>query len=172
MKKRGEAALYVFLAFAAIAGIGLTYTILTGTPEGMAYRGPSYQDMPLNPTQFPSYYEQYGNGMIPTSDQPGLYKIGTPGSVSDCQSSCFGTEPGRPRIGQETLGGAELRSCLADCQQGIPYHKQSMQECYTCSGVQHGITADDHNQATTVCKQVGGSSAVITNAVPGMCDYG
>jgi hypothetical protein len=34
MSKRGNTEVYIFLAFAIIAGIGLTYTMLAGGPEG------------------------------------------------------------------------------------------------------------------------------------------
>jgi hypothetical protein len=34
MQKRGNVELYIFLAFAVVAGFGLTYTILGGAPQG------------------------------------------------------------------------------------------------------------------------------------------
>ncbi len=173
MSKRGEASLYIFLAFAVISVVGLTYTMLSGTPEGMAYRGPPMDQIPINIDSPGSYYGNYPPGVIPPQDQPGLYKISTPGSVSDCQSQCFGREPGVPRISQPApLGGAALRQCLADCQAGISYNQQLQQECYTCSGVQHPITADDGAQALLVCQRVGGSEATITGVdTSGPCKY-
>lgn len=171
MSKRGNVELYFFLAFAIIALVGLTYTMLADKPTGMAYRGAPYQDIPLNPSQFQSYYETYGNGMVPPEDQPGQYMIGTQGSVTDCQSQCFGTEGGRPRIGQQPLGGAELRGCLADCQSGTTLHRSQGQECYTCSCPTEGITADNEGQARTVCQRVCGSSGQIIDVAPGPCKY-
>lgn len=161
-----EAPLYIFLAFAVISVVGLTYTMLSGTPEGMAYRGPPMDQIPINIDSPGSYYDDYPR-------QPGLYKISTPGSVSDCQSQCFGREPGVPRISQPApLGGAALRQCLADCQAGISYNQQLQQECYTCSGVQHPITADNGAQALLVCQRVGGSEATITGVdTSGPCKY-
>ncbi len=35
MSKRGNTELYIFVAFAAVAGIGLVYTMLAGNPVGM-----------------------------------------------------------------------------------------------------------------------------------------
>jgi len=39
MSKRGEVELYIFLAFAVVAGIGLTYTRLNDKPTGMWGKG-------------------------------------------------------------------------------------------------------------------------------------
>jgi len=171
MQKRGEAELYVFLAFAAIAGIGLTYTMLAGT-TGMAYRGGPYQDIPLDPTQFPAGPEEYSGGLIPLQDQPGAIRL----QMLDCQSTCFGRPVGTPRyqyrVYGQPMGGQALRQCLADCQEGRTYEQHNEQECYTCGGVEHGITADNEAQARIVCKRVGGSSAQITNMVRGPCNYG
>ncbi len=131
MQKRAEVELYLFLTFAVVAIIGLTYTMLGGRPSGM-----------------------WGVGI-------------------DCQSQCFGTEPGQPIAGQEHLGGAQLRQCLANCQAGISPEQTLIQECYTCNGggnVQM-ITGEDQTQAQTVCEQIAGSQATITNAVPGVCPY-
>ncbi len=172
MSKRGNTEVYIFLAFAVVALVGLTYTMLDNQPTGMSYRGGAMDDIPLDPTQFQSNYMGYGDGQIPISDQPGEYNIATQGSVSDIQSDCFGTQPGRPRMGQEPLAGAELRACLANAQVGVPRHHQLIQECYTCSGSPEGLTADDMDEAITVCQRVGGSSATITNDVPGPCNYG
>lgn len=171
MSKRGRIELYLFLAFAIAAAIGLIYTMLYGTPQGMAYHGGPYSEIPLDPNQFPSVYETYGNGMVPPSDQPGRYMIGTQGSVTDCQSQCFGTEGGRPLVGQQPLGGAELRQCLADCQAGIPMHRSQGQDCYTCSCPSEGITADTEGQARMVCQRVCGSSGQIIDTNPGPCKY-
>lgn len=173
MSKRGRSELYIFLAFAIVAFVGLTYTMLYGTPEGMYYRGPPLQDMPLDPNQFPAGPEEIyaGTGIVPPEDQPGLSMIGTQGSVTDCQSQCFGTEGGRPMVGQQPLGGAELRQCIADCQAGITRHRSQGQECYTCSCPNEAITADNEGQARTVCQRMCGSSARITDVVPGPCKY-
>lgn len=173
MSKKANTETYIFLAFAVVALVGLTYTMLNSQPTGMSYRGGPMDQIPLDPTQFPSNYMGYGNGQVPITDQPGLYKIGTKGSPSDCQSICFGTEPGVPRIQQpQPLGGAALRQCLSDCQAGIPAYHQTVQECYTCTGAQEGITAASDSEALTVCKRVAGSSATITNVVQGPCNYG
>ncbi|MEM3154239.1 MAG: hypothetical protein QW165_01590 [Candidatus Woesearchaeota archaeon] len=171
MPKRGRVELYLFLAFALIAAIGLTYTMLYGIPEGMAYRGPPYGSIPLDPSQFQSPYEAYAGGMIPTEDQPGRYMIGTPGSVTDCQAACFGTEPGRPSVGQQPLGGEALRQCLADCQAGIMPHPSQGQECYTCSCPTEAITADNEGQARMVCQRICGSTGRIIGMTPGPCNY-
>ena len=131
MSKRGATELYMFLAFAVIAAVGLTYTILADKPTGM-----------------------WGEGI-------------------DCQSQCFGTEPGRPRIGQEALGGSQLRQCLADCQAGIPPEQTMKQECYTCNGggVLQKFTAEDQAEALIMCERAAGSEATITNVEPGPCPY-
>lgn len=164
-------AVYVFLAFAAVAVIGMVHTMLTGDATGQAYRGLPMQDYPLDPSQFPILDQGAYGGYIPPQDQPGRYMIGTPGSITDCQSQCFGTEPGRPRIGQEGLGGAALRECLANCQAGIPPEQHNQQECYTCSCPAEKITANDGSQALTVCKQVCGSEATVVSAAMGACQY-
>jgi hypothetical protein len=171
MQKRGHVELYFFLAFAVIAAVGLVYTMLYGTPEGMAYHGQPYGSIPLDPNQFDSPEMTYGGGMIPPEDDPGNYMIGTQGSVTDCQSACFGTEGGRPLVGQQPLGGAELRQCIADCQAGIPMHRSQGQECYTCSCPSEGITASTEGEARLVCQRVCGSTGRITNTAPGPCNY-
>ncbi len=171
MSKKGEAAVYIFLAFAVIALGGLTYTLLHDQPSGMAYHGGPWQNMPLDPNQIQSPDGLDAGGITPPQDDPGNYMIGTQGSVTDCQSSCFGTEGGRPLVGQEPLGGAELRQCIADCQAGITRHSSQGQECYTCSGSTQGITATNEGEARMVCQRVGGSSSQITNVVPGPCKY-
>jgi len=171
MSKRGQAEAYIFLAFAAIALGGLTYTILHEQPSGMAYHGGPWQDMPIDANQIQSPDGLDANGITPPQDDPGNYMIGTRGSTTDCQSQCFGTEGGRPLVGQEPLGGAELRQCLADCQAGISYTQQTGQECYTCSNSPEGITATNEGEARVVCRRVSGSSAQITNVVPGPCKY-
>lgn len=171
MEKRGHIELYFFLAFAVIAAVGLVYTMLYGTPQGMAYHGGPYNEMPLDPSQFQSPEMTYGGGMIPPEDDPGNYMIGTQGSVTDCQSACFGTEGGRPLVGQRTLGGAELRQCIADCQAGISQHRSQGQECYTCSCPSEGITASSEGDARMVCQRVCGSTGQIINTVPGPCKY-
>lgn len=131
MSKRGNTELYIFVAFAAVAGIGLVYTMLAGNPVGM-----------------------WGEGL-------------------EAQSSCFGTEPGKPRIGQEALGGAQLRQCLADAQSGTPYQQTLVQECYTCNGggVLQKLTAEDQNEALAMCERAAGSEATITNVETGPCPY-
>lgn len=131
MPKKGEASLYIFLAFAIIAVVGLTHTMLADKPTGM-----------------------WGEGL-------------------DCQSQCFGTQPGEPRLGQESLGGANLRECLADCQAGIPYQQTKIQECYTCNGggVLQKLTAEDQSEALIMCERQAGSSATITNVETGPCAY-
>jgi hypothetical protein len=131
MSKRGNVEFYIFLAFAVVAGVGLTYTMLSDKPTGM-----------------------WGEGL-------------------DCQSMCFGTEPGRPRMGQESLGGAQLRQCLANCQAGISNQVQRVQECYTCNGggVVQKLTAEDQNEAHIMCERTAGSEAVITNVETGPCPY-
>ncbi len=130
MSKRGEV-LYIFLAFAVIATIELTYAMLSNAPTGL-----------------------WGEGL-------------------DCQSQCFGTEPGVPLVGQEHLGGADLRRCLADCQAGIPPQQQQVQECYTCNGggVLQKLTAEDQSEAQIMCERAAGSSATITNVETGPCPY-
>ena len=132
MQKRGNTELYIFLAFAIVAGVGLAYTMLPGTQE------------------------------------TGLW-----GEGLDCQSRCFGTEPGQPRVGQESLGGAQLRQCLSDCQAGIPYQQSTVQECYTCNGggVLQKMTAEDQNEALIMCERAAGSEATITNVEQGPCPY-
>jgi len=170
MQKRGNVELYVFLAFAVIAMFGLTYTMLYGIPAGMAYHGGDWGSMPIQPYQEPTNYQQYG-GMIPLQDQPGREMIATAGSIPDCQSSCFGTEEGVSPTGQRPLGGSELRQCLANCQAGISYQKAATQECYTCSSVSEGITAEDGDEANTVCKRMGGADATITKFTIGPCTY-
>lgn len=124
-------ALYIFLAVAVTATIGLTYTMLNDKPTGM-----------------------WGEGL-------------------DCQSQCFGTEPGVPLVGQEPLGGANLRQCLADCQAGISPQQQMVQECYTCNGggVLQKLTAEDQSEAQIMCERAAGSSATITNVATGPCPY-
>ncbi len=131
MQKRAEVELYLFLTFAVVAIIGLTYTMLGGRPSGM-----------------------WGAGM-------------------DCQSECFGTEPGEPIAGQESLGGSQLRQCLADCQAGVSPAQKNEQECYTCNGggVVQKITASDQAEAHIVCERVAGSEAVITNVESPRCVY-
>jgi hypothetical protein len=171
MSKRGNVELYIFLVFAAMAGIGLTYTILNDEPSGMAYHGGPWQDMPIDANQIQSPDGLGAGGMIPSQDDPGNYMIGTRGSTTDCQSQCFGTEGGEPLVGQEPLGGSELRQCLANCQAGVSYTQQTGQECYTCSDSAEAITAGNQGEARMVCKRVGGSSAQITNVVPGPCKY-
>ncbi len=170
MQKRGNAELYVFLAFAVIATVGLTYTMLSGT-TGMAYHGGPYNEMPLNPTQFPAGPEEYADGLIPIQDQPGAIRL----PMLNCQSTCFGRPEGVPRYQYRSyaqpMGGEALRQCLSDCQSGITYDQQMEQECYTCSDTAHGITADNEAQARIVCKKIGGSSAQITNRVNGPCKY-
>ena len=171
MQKKGEAVVFIFLVFAAIALVGLTYTVLHDQPSGMAYHGGPWQDMPLDPNQIQSPDGLDAGGITPPQDNPGNYMIGTQGSTTDCQSQCFGTEGGRPEVGQQPLGGAELRQCLADCQAGISDNQQTGQECYTCSDSSEGITASNQGEARTICQRVGGSSAQITNIVPGPCKY-
>ncbi len=171
IQKRGMVELYVFLAFAIIAMVGLTYTMLYGIPAGMAYHGGDWGSMPLQPSQEPTNYQQYG-GMIPYVDQPGNFMISQQGgSIPDCQSSCFGTVAGMSPTGQQPLGGAELRQCLANCQAGISYQKAATQECYTCSAASERITAEDGDEANTVCKRMGGASATITKFTIGPCAY-
>ena len=168
--KQGKVELYVFLAFAAVAMIGLTYTMLYGV-TGMAYHGGDWGNMPLQPYQVPTNYQETG-GIVPYVDQPGNFMISQQGgSLPDCQSSCFGTAPGLPLVGQRPLGGSQLRACLSGCQQGIPQSYAVQQECYTCSCPTEGVTAYDGNQASTVCKRVCGASATITKFSVGPCAY-
>lgn len=168
MSKRGEAVVYVFLAFAVIALAGMTYTILAGTPEGLEYYVP-HQDTPIDVNQFPMGQEEIdaGTGIVPIQDQPGMVRQ----PMMDCQSRCFGTERGEPEVGQRPMGGAELRKCMADCQAGIPEQQSTGQSCYTCSDTQEGITADNQDEAQTACQRGGGSSATITKVTPGPCKY-
>ena len=168
----GKTELYMFIAFAAIATTGLIYGMLNGAPHGMAYHGGPWQDMPLDPTQIMSPDASPNPDMTPPQDNPGLYKMGVQGSVSECQSHCFGTAPGEPRVGEQApLGGAELRDCLSNCQEGIPDEQTTIQECYTCSCPAESITADDGEQATVVCKRVCGADATIVKFVNGPCKY-
>ncbi len=131
MSKRGNASLYIFLAFAMVAGIGMTYTLLSGNPTGM-----------------------WGEGML-------------------CQSKCTGSEPGQPKMGQEALGGAQLRQCLADCQAGISEPQSRQQECYTCigGGAVQKLTAEDQSEALIMCERVAGSESTITSVASGPCPY-
>ncbi len=131
MSKRGNVELYIFLAFAVVAGVGLTYTILADKPTGL-----------------------WGEGL-------------------EAQSRCFGTEPGQPRVGQEALGGAQLRQCLADYQAGVPDQQAMIQECYTCNGggALQKFTAEDQTEALIMCERAAGSEATITNVEPAPCPY-
>ena len=167
MKQNHHTAIYVFLAFAAVAVGGLVHTMISGQPVGMAYRGLPMQDYPLDPEQFPVEATGPGGGYVPPEDQPGLIRL----PMLDCQSQCFGTEPGRPRVGQQPLGGAALRQCLANCQMGISPEQQMQQECYTCSCPSEGITADNLAQAQQVCTNVCGSDGKITSVLPRPCKY-
>jgi DnaJ-class molecular chaperone len=78
-----------------------------------------------------------------------------------------------PMAGQETLGGTNLRNCLANCQSGLSPEQTTIQECYTCNGggIVQKITGEDRTQAQTVCEQIAGSEATITNVEPGTCPY-
>ena len=105
---------------------------------------------------------------IPVQDQPGLVRI----PMMDCQGSCFGRAPGEPEVGQQQgYGGAELRQCLADCQQGIPFQHPEIQECYHFNCPSEGVTADDHDMAMTIGDRVCGSSAAIVSVDAGPCKY-
>ncbi len=142
MYKRGYVETAILLVVAFFAVVGVVYVLNPGSASS-------------------------GMLMIPPQDQPGMMKM----PMLSCQSTCFGRPVGQSYVGQQGLGGAALRQCLADCQAGIPYTQQLGQECYTCSCPSEGITADNYGQAQVVCQRVCGSEAQITNTVSGPCNY-
>ena len=156
MSKRGEVALYIFLAFAVIAAIGMIYTMLNSGAEGMYYSG------------------QY----VPERVDPREVWSGTSGGelrqyAVRCQGRCFGNEPGESQVGQEPLAGRALQQCLADCQAGIPRERHEGQACYTCSCQPPiGMTAEDEKHALEMCQKSCGSAAkIIGEPTSGLCKY-